>query len=83
MIEESGSNLVIRFSRIGEYKPLEDVVKDCRSSRPMFIIGGFPKGRFSDRLTNYIDRLYSIHRMGLDSSLVTARLVYEVEKQGI
>jgi rRNA small subunit pseudouridine methyltransferase Nep1 len=82
LMEELSPDLVIGFSRIGEYRSLEDVVKDCRFGKPLFIIGGFPKGHFSDRLMNRIDRLYSIHKMRLDSSLVAARLVYEIEKQG-
>lgn len=74
-------DLIIGFSRIGKRKPLEDIVAESLDfKRCTFVIGGFPRGHFSETTVRFLDRLYSIHELGLDSSTVVCRLLYELEK---
>jgi rRNA small subunit pseudouridine methyltransferase Nep1 len=45
------------------------------------VIGGFPKGYFSDYISNYLDNLYSIGKTKLEAHVVIARVLYECEKR--
>lgn len=44
------------------------------------VIGGFPKGRFSDNISNFLDNSYSIGKITLEAHVVIARILYECEK---
>jgi rRNA small subunit pseudouridine methyltransferase Nep1 len=44
------------------------------------VIGGFPKGRFSDNISNFLDNSYSIGKITLEANVVIARILYECEK---
>ncbi len=73
-------DVVVGFSRMGEKRPLREIVAESLSfERRAFIIGGFPRGHFSDSVSRVLDRLYSIHELGLDSQTVVCRLLYELE----
>ncbi len=74
-------DVVVGFSRLGKYKDLSEIVEEVSHCyRPMFVIGGFPKGHFREETSMFFNRLYSISKMGLDASLVVSRLIYELEK---
>jgi rRNA small subunit pseudouridine methyltransferase Nep1 len=45
------------------------------------VIGGFPKGHFSDYISNYLDNSYSIGKTKLEAHVVIARVLYECEKK--
>ncbi len=81
LLREILPDRVIGFSRLGRYRPLHEIVKDSGKFKSVvFVVGGFPKGHFSKEILKFLDELYSIHGMGLDSSLVVSRLIYETEK---
>jgi rRNA small subunit pseudouridine methyltransferase Nep1 len=48
---------------------------------PFVVIGGFPRGHFSEETLAAVDKLVRIHSMPLEAQVVAARLVYEVERQ--
>ena len=47
---------------------------------PWVMVGGFPHGHFSDDVEKAIDELVRINPRPLEAHVVTARVVYEVEK---
>jgi rRNA small subunit pseudouridine methyltransferase Nep1 len=50
---------------------------DCRCA---IVIGGFPKGHFSDKISKLLDSSYSIGKITLEAHVVIARVIYECEK---
>lgn len=44
------------------------------------VIGGFPKGHFTERTTRFLGPTYSISDIGLEAHVVIARTLYECEK---
>jgi rRNA small subunit pseudouridine methyltransferase Nep1 len=75
---------VIGFSSIGAPSTLENVVHESLSLNSLsscaFVVGGFPRGHFSNTTSGKFTGLYSISNMGLEAHVVVARLVYECEK---
>lgn len=53
----------------------ENLADDCA-----FIIGGFPRGHFSESTTKLLNLTYSISDIGLEAHVVIARILYECEK---
>ena len=45
------------------------------------VIGGFPKGHFSDFISNCLENSYSIGKTKLEAHVVIARVLYECEKK--
>jgi rRNA small subunit pseudouridine methyltransferase Nep1 len=74
----------IGFSSRGVMSTVQEVVSKYVNpsieSRCAIIIGGFPKGRFSDGVQKYLDILYSIGQLSLEAHVVVARVLYECEK---
>jgi rRNA small subunit pseudouridine methyltransferase Nep1 len=54
-----------------------DRFDDCRCA---IVIGGFPKGHFSDNISKFLDNSYSIGKITLEAHVVIARVLYECEK---
>lgn len=46
-----------------------------------FVVGGFPRGHFSENVAKLLNVTYSISDLGLESHVVIARILYECEKQ--
>lgn len=76
--------LVIGLSVMGEQSTIENIGRMCAAqpsgAAAVVIIGGFPHGHFSGDVQGTFDRMFSIAKGGLDASLVSARVIYEVEK---
>ncbi|MGQ9781712.1 MAG: ribosome biogenesis protein [Nitrososphaeria archaeon] len=73
---------VIGFSRLGRRSSLENVVSHALEfERPVFIVGGFAKGYFSEKNRALIKNIFAISKYPLEAHVVTARLLYEIEKQ--
>lgn len=74
---------VIGFSTNGATSTLEKVVSEALSLNSLscaFVVGGFPKGHFSETTTGKFTGLYNISKMRLEAHVVVARLIYECEK---
>jgi rRNA small subunit pseudouridine methyltransferase Nep1 len=50
-------------------------------SQCTIVIGGFPKGHFSEYISNYLVNSYSIGKTKLEAHVVIARVLYECEKK--
>jgi rRNA small subunit pseudouridine methyltransferase Nep1 len=46
-----------------------------------FVIGGFPRGHFSESTKTLLNLTYSISDLGLEAHVVIARVLYECERQ--
>jgi rRNA small subunit pseudouridine methyltransferase Nep1 len=53
----------------------ENLEDDCA-----FVVGGFPRGHFSEVTTKLLNLTYSISDVGLEAHVVIARVLYECEK---
>ena len=77
-------NKLIGLSTRELQSTFEEVVKKNinRGNSPhcAFVVGGFPKGHFSDNITMLVTRLYSIGKFRLEAHVVIARILYECEK---
>lgn len=81
LVSSLSPDLLIGFSRIGMPKPLKDIIMESLNfEKVAFVVGGFPRGHFSSKILRFLNNLYSIHELGLDSHIVICRLLYELEK---
>ncbi len=55
-----------------------DGIDECKCT---IVIGGFPKGHFSDDISNFLDNSYLIGKIKLEAHVVIARVLYECEKK--
>lgn len=74
---------VIGLSRMGVQSSPEKIIsthisKNCFQCA--FIIGGFPRGQFTENTKRLCDYFYSIGNYSLESHVVIARILYECEK---
>ncbi len=82
LISEIKPSITIGLSRLGDKNDFEGVSKELsKYDRPAFVVGGFPRGHFSQSIASSFDKLYSCHELPLEAHVVIARIVYEFEKQ--
>jgi rRNA small subunit pseudouridine methyltransferase Nep1 len=82
LISEIGADKVIGLSTAGVKSDAQKVVEIAKNfDNCVFVIGGFPKGHFSENVTKYLGPTYSISDFGLEAHVVIARILYECEKQ--
>ena len=73
---------VLALSVLGEESTPAKVVEPLVSlENPVLIVGGFPRGHFSESVVQLSDAVVSIDPEGLDACIVVSRLLYEFEKQ--
>jgi rRNA small subunit pseudouridine methyltransferase Nep1 len=76
------SSVVITLSVLGQTSTVEKVVKPLKHlHNPTLMIGGFPRGHFSEDTILLSDRVQAIDPEGFDAWIVVSRLIYEFEKQ--
>ncbi len=74
-------DIVIGFSTNGISNTFEYISKELSSfNNPCAIIGGFPKGHFSQQIESHLTKKYSISSTSLEAHVVVSRLIYEYEK---
>lgn len=71
---------VIGLSRTGVKSDAEEVANRANDESAI-VVGGFPRGHFSSKVYNKLDRVYSISSYGLEAHVVIARVLYEYEKR--
>ena len=71
---------VIGLSTTGVQGTAEKAVAENFSDNCAFVIGGFPRGYFSESTTKLLNLTYSISDMGLEAHVVVARVLYECER---
>lgn len=71
---------VIGLSATGVQSTAEKAVTENLADDCAFVIGGFPKGHFSESTMKLLNLTYSISSIGLEAHVVIARILYECEK---
>ncbi len=75
------ADAVVGFSTQGRQTRLEEVAEMvAHAKRPCVLVGGFPHGHFRPETLRLTDRLVRVDPRPLEAHVVTARVVYEVEK---
>jgi len=81
LIRRLGGDYTLAFSRSGTPKTMEQAARGISGfDNPVAVIGGFPRGHFSEKASTQFDELVSIDAESLWSSVVASRLVYEYER---
>ena len=75
-------NKLIGLSSRGIQSTAEKVVTENikKNYHCAFVIGGFPKGHFSESTTKLFNHSYSIEKLKLEAHIVISRILYESEK---
>jgi rRNA small subunit pseudouridine methyltransferase Nep1 len=71
---------VIGLSSGGVQGTAEKAVAENLDDDCAFIIGGFPRGHFSENTSKLLNLTYSVSDLGLEAHVVIARILYECEK---
>ena len=79
LLEKIKLTRAIGLSRIGARSSAEEVAKQV-NDRTAIVIGAFPRGHFSKKVSDKLNYTYSISDHGLESHVVIARILYECEK---
>jgi len=80
LLAELSPSRLVGLSRLGEPMPLSEVAGRLASSEnAATVIGGFPKGQFTDETRKLLGEVYAIDPASLEAWVVTARLIYAVE----
>jgi rRNA small subunit pseudouridine methyltransferase Nep1 len=71
---------VLGFSILGQPRLMRKVAELAGGVKePMALIGGFPRGHFSDKTRRVIDEAYAVDKQPLDAWVVAGRFVYDCE----
>jgi rRNA small subunit pseudouridine methyltransferase Nep1 len=79
LIDRIKPNQIIGLSSEGRQSSYAEVAKLCVENTCL-VVGGFPKGDFSDFIKKRINSLYSVEQKQLEAHVVIARVLYECEK---
>jgi rRNA small subunit pseudouridine methyltransferase Nep1 len=79
LVDKIKPDKVIGLSSEGIQSNYEDTVKSC-TGKACLVVGGFPKGEFSNSTKKRIDTLLSVDKKPLEAHVVIARTLYEYEK---
>lgn len=71
---------VVGLSTTGVQGTAEKAVAENLTDDCAFLIGGFPRGHFSESTMKLLSLTYSISDIGLEAHVVIARILYECEK---
>lgn len=80
LVDKLKPRTVIGLSRVGARSNAEQVAKMIDGDT-VLVVGGFPRGHFSNVVSGKINYTYSINEIALEAHLVIARILYEYEKQ--
>ena len=74
-------DVIVGLSTNGIFKNFEYVSNELfQFNNPCIVIGGFPKGHFSQDIESCLEKKYSISNLSLEAHIVISRLLYEFEK---
>jgi rRNA small subunit pseudouridine methyltransferase Nep1 len=71
---------IVGLSTTGVHATAEKAVVENLADGCAFVVGGFPRGHFSESTTRLLNMTYSISDIGLEAHVVIARILYECEK---
>ena len=80
LLHEIKSDYVVAFSRKGSPKTLKEAVSQLlHKKRPAVIIGGFPRGHFSETTIRSAREIVCVDPGMLETWTLTSRVIYEYE----
>jgi len=80
LLGEIKPSTTVAFTTLGEYKDLGKLCEELAKERkPAILIGGFPRGHFSEETLNLADRAVRIDKEALEAWVVASRAVYAYE----
>jgi rRNA small subunit pseudouridine methyltransferase Nep1 len=80
VVQKMAPTKVIGFSTLGKPELLRNVADRAGSlDMPLAMIGGFPRGHFTERTKRLMDEVYCIDKESLDAWIVAGRFVYDLE----
>jgi len=80
LLGEIKPSTTVAFTTLGEYKDLGEICEELAKERkPAILIGGFPRGHFSEETLNLANRAVRIDREALEAWVVASRAVYAYE----
>lgn len=79
-VSRTGAERAILLSSHGKLCDLRERVQDLKDIVVVYLIGGYAKGKPRAEVVDVADDVVSIHPSSLSSSVVTARLMYEIER---
>ena len=80
LINSIGADKTVGLSTTGVRSSVHKVADIARRlDHCAFVIGGFPNGHFSEKVTKNLGPTYSISDIGLEAHVVIARILYESE----
>ncbi|HLE34682.1 MAG TPA: ribosome biogenesis protein [Nitrososphaerales archaeon] len=79
LVDKLKPSKVIGLSRMGARSSAEEVATMIDNDAAI-VVGGFPRGHFSNMVSSKINYTYSISDLALEAHLVIARILYECEK---
>ena len=81
LLEETETDYVMAFSRKGSPKTLEEAIsKLLEKQKPAVIVGGFPRGHFSETTVRLADEVVCIDPEMLETWTLISRVIYEYER---
>jgi len=80
LLEEIKPSTTIALTTLGEHEDLGELCQELALERkPTILIGGFPRGHFSEETLDLADRAVRIDREALEAWVVASRAVYAYE----
>jgi rRNA small subunit pseudouridine methyltransferase Nep1 len=75
------SGVVIALTTKGDPKCMDEVARRLAEHHtPVLLVGGFPRGHFSQETLSKAKESYRIHDLGLEAWTVVARAIYDYER---
>ncbi len=72
---------ILALSRVGKPRTLEDTISDLATiDNACVLVGGFPKGHFTNSVTELADEIVCIDSEMLETWTIVSRTVYEFER---
>ncbi|TLX70772.1 MAG: ribosome biogenesis protein [Thaumarchaeota archaeon] len=80
LIDKINPKEIIGLSRKGATSSYEKLAKVIDKD-PCIVVGGFPKGHFSDQILKRMTNLVSVDKNPLEAHVIISRVLYEYEKE--
>lgn len=80
LIDKIAPKEIIGLSEKGAASSYEKLAKTITKDS-CIIVGGFPKGNFSDQIVKKINNLVSVDKNPLEAHVIISRVLYEYEKE--
>lgn len=81
LINETKPSYTLALSRIGKPQTLETAMSNlAKTKKATVLVGGFPKGHFSENTLKLADDVISVDHEMLETWTVVSRVIYEFER---